>query len=167
MAGPSYHARTHSPGGTDPIQFPPASGLSFAVIEGVGVSLLSDPGVVQTLTGLSSTYTNDAATFDVTGTADAIIINQTGWYKVDAALDHADSMPGLDGFWAQYSDAAANDVLLAMATNINLGAGTFVRQSFHLYHIFEAGLALTLRAIVSADTTVALAAMTVAVYKVA
>jgi hypothetical protein len=144
-----------------------ASGLPFAIIYGTGINLLADTDQQQ-LVGLSNTYTNDASIFDVTGTADAIGVPQTGWYKVDAALDHADSMPGLDGFWAQYGGGVdADDRLLAQNTNLLLGAGTFVRQSFHLFEILEPSLDFKLEVILSLDTDVAAAEMTLAVYKVA
>jgi hypothetical protein len=161
------HARDHRPGGCDPIDFPNSSPLPFAIIYGAGINLLAS-AAQQQLVDLSNTYTNEPSVFDVTSTADVIVIASTGWYKVDAALDHADSMPGLDGFWAQYGGGVdADDSLLAQNTNLNLGAGTFVRQSFHLFHILEQGLDFSLQVILSADTNVALAEKTLAVYKVA
>lgn len=172
MGGPSYHARTHLPGGTDPIQFPAAeSTISFAVVESTGIDLTADPGVEQALMVGDfdgDTYTNDDTLFDVTTTPGNIEIQENGWYMVAGAIDHADEMPGIDRFFAAYGDAAAApgpDVLLAQGSNMDIGSGTFTRQTFHLMHVPEAPLVLGLYVDLSSDTTVALAKITLSVWK--
>lgn len=171
MSGPAYHAWTHLPDGTDPLEIAtPSAALSFAVVEQVGIDLNADTGTAQLLTGSVDIdrSTNDDATFDVEDTPGTIKILTAGWYMTNGALDHTDEMPGLDRFFAVYGDASAapgSDVLLAQGSNLDIGAGTFTRQTFHLFHMFEEGLLISLRVDLSDDTTVADARSALSVWK--
>lgn len=80
MAGPEYHARTHLPGGTDPLA------IQWSYITGTG-------GLGQSVTAndeleLDTVRTNDSATFgwDEVGDPDGLLIKRSGLYAAFATV---------------------------------------------------------------------------------
>lgn len=94
MSGPSYHARTHLPGGTDPL--PQVTGQwAYVSSSGAGTDPLIAPnGGTGTQTSpfnmdTTTFYTNDAAVFDITSsviagrTYNGIRLLAAGHYKLE------------------------------------------------------------------------------------